>query len=50
MRVRRLHPKHDTKIVTLRLPENQYAQLERDAKRLGISVSELLRKRLASAA
>jgi len=50
MRMQRLHPKHETKVVTLRMPENQYAQLEREAKRLGVSVSELVRKRLASAA
>ena len=50
MRMQRLHPKHETKVVTLRMPENQYAQLEREAKRLGVSVSELVRQRLASAA
>ena len=49
-RVRRLHPKQDTKIVTLRMLENEYAQLEREAKKLGISVSELVRKRLSRAA
>jgi hypothetical protein len=46
--MRRLHPKHDTKIVTFRLPQNEYLLLEREAKKLNMSVSNLMRKKLAS--
>lgn len=46
--MRKLDPKDDTKLIALRITKKQAAKVEREAKRLGVSVSQYIRERLAA--